>query len=84
MKTKVLTLPEIRQQGLEALAQKLGPEGMLRFLQQFEPGHGDYSVDRHRLLPKLGVRALADVIRQASRSRRDAATPARPRRAREG
>jgi hypothetical protein len=83
MKAKVLTLPEIRQLGLEALAQKLGPEGMLRFLQQFEPGAGDYSVERHSLLPKLGVRALAEEIRTAKRGRRSPAAVAH-RRLREG
>jgi hypothetical protein len=36
----------IRRQGLEALARELGPVGMVRFLQLFENGSGDYVKDR--------------------------------------
>jgi hypothetical protein len=46
-----MTLEEIRQRGIETLAQELGPVGMIRFLQQFETGHGDYSAERHHWLP---------------------------------
>ncbi len=46
-----MTQEEIRKQGIAALAQQLGPVGMIRFLQQFESGHGDYSVERHQWLP---------------------------------
>jgi hypothetical protein len=28
---------------------------MARFLQQFDPGHGDYTADRDRILGKLTV-----------------------------
>lgn len=34
---------EIRRKGLEALAQALGPVGMVRFLQQFGSNKGDYT-----------------------------------------
>ena len=39
-------LDEIRQAGLEALYRELGPVGMVRFLQQFENGSGDYTAER--------------------------------------
>jgi hypothetical protein len=42
-----LTLDEIRRKGLEALRRELGPAGMIRFLQQFETGKGDYARERH-------------------------------------
>ncbi len=51
MNAATMTQEEIRQQGIAALAQQLGPVGMIRFLQQFESGHGDYSVERHQWLP---------------------------------
>ena len=41
------TLEEIRRRGLEALRRELGRAGMIRFLQQFETGSGDYARDRH-------------------------------------
>ncbi len=44
------TLDEIRTVGLRALEEALGPVGLIRFLQQFEHGHGDYSEARHSLL----------------------------------
>ena len=62
-----MTLEQIRLAGLAALARELGPVGMVRFLQQFETGSGDYSVDRHRWLGKQDVRTLAEMIRQRRR-----------------
>ncbi len=46
-----MSLEEIRQHGISALARELGPVGMIRFLQQFETGAGDYTRDRHQWLP---------------------------------
>ena len=37
----------IRKGGLEALAKALGPIGMVRFLQQYEGGIGDYTKERN-------------------------------------
>jgi len=64
MSVKTMTLEQIRLVGLEALAHELGPVGMVRFLQQFETGHGDYSVERHEWLDKLDVRMLAEKIQR--------------------
>lgn len=38
---------EIRRAGLDALRERLGPVDMIRFLQQFETGHGDYAREHH-------------------------------------
>ncbi|OQA05126.1 MAG: hypothetical protein BWY66_02709 [bacterium ADurb.Bin374] len=51
MKTRSITNEEIRQLGLKALLRDLGPEGLIRFLQQFGVGSGDYTKDRGRLFP---------------------------------
>ena len=64
MNTQTMTLEQIRIAGLEALARELGPIGMVRFLQQFETGVGDYSVERHRWLDPLDVESLAEKIQQ--------------------
>jgi hypothetical protein len=39
------TPAELRRAGIDALLRTLGPVGMARFLQQFDPGHGDYTVN---------------------------------------
>jgi hypothetical protein len=41
------TLDEVRREGLEALRQCLGRADMIRFMQQFETGQGDYARQRH-------------------------------------
>lgn len=58
MITIATPLNEIRQLGLEALLEKLGPVGMVRFLQQFETGHGDYTSDRGQWLVETDLDAL--------------------------
>lgn len=65
MSIKTMTLEEIRLVGLDALARELGPVGMVRFLQQFETGHGDYSKDRHRWLNDQDVETIAAEIRKS-------------------
>jgi hypothetical protein len=64
MSTQTLSLEALRRAGLEALARELGPVGMARFLQQFEVGRGDYSVERHQWLDQGDVQTLAQHIRQ--------------------
>lgn len=49
------TLNEIREVGVEALAESLGPVDTVRFLQQFDVGHGDYTAERKRLLGNPSV-----------------------------
>ncbi len=53
------TLEEIRRLGLEALRQRLGRAGMIRFLQQFETGRGDYARERHAWVDRMSLDQLA-------------------------
>ena len=64
MITQTKTLEQIRLIGLEALSRELGPVGMVRFLQQFETGHGDYSTDRHQWLDQLTVEEAVEQIKR--------------------
>ena len=67
-----LTPDEIQRRGLEALREKLGRAGMIRFLQQFESGSGDYAKERHRWVDRTSLdelRALAG-MKSAKRTRR--------------
>jgi hypothetical protein len=49
---------------LKALLRELGPVGMVRFLQQFENGSGDYSVERHEWLDKFDVDTIVQEIQK--------------------
>jgi hypothetical protein len=57
-------MEQIRVKGLKALADELGPVGMVRFLQLFENGRGDYTKTRHKDLAKRSVRDLTAQIRR--------------------
>ncbi len=41
---------ELAVLGFEALVQKLGPDGALRFINMYERGSGDYTKERRRIL----------------------------------
>ena len=64
MKTERMTLEQIRVTGLAALMEKLGPDGMIRFLQQFETGTGDYSTERHQWIDQWDMDTLIKKIRE--------------------
>ena len=64
MDIRKMTSEQIRQAGLEALTRELGPVGMVRFLQQFETGQGDYSAERHGWLGKMDVETVAEKVHQ--------------------
>ena len=66
-----MTDSEIYELGLEALLDKLGPDGTLRFLRQLEMGEGDYSVDRGQWLSVPDVETLANQIQQTRDENRD-------------
>jgi hypothetical protein len=44
----VNNLMEIRKTGLRALKEALGPVGMVRFIQQYENGYGDYTKEKYQ------------------------------------
>ncbi len=58
----VIPLEQVRLAGLKALVRDLGSVGMVRFLQQFETGHGDYTAERHTWLGKRTVKELGDEL----------------------
>ena len=55
MNTQTLSPSNLRKKGLQALHKSLGPVGMVRFLQQFEEGTGDYTRDRKQWLTGKSV-----------------------------
>jgi hypothetical protein len=64
MNGQTMSLEQIRIAGMEALACELGIVGMVRFLQQFETGHGDYSKDRHKWLDDQDMDTVVKRIRE--------------------
>lgn len=66
MTTETLTPYEIRTIGFEALLRELGPAGAIRFIQQYESGHGDYTRNRKKLLPKKSVREIGIQIMEGT------------------
>lgn len=60
------TPAELRRAGIDALVRALGPVGTARFLQQFDPGHGNYTDDRDRI---LGNPTVDDLLSELGRRR---------------
>ena len=53
MAVTVKDLEKIRQEGLKALKEKLGPVGMIKFIQMYSDGKGDYTEERKEKLASL-------------------------------
>jgi hypothetical protein len=64
MNAQMMTPQQIRVAGLAALARELGLVGMIRFMQQFEMGQGNYSKDRHQWLDQYTVDDIEKMIRE--------------------
>ncbi|MCL2039347.1 MAG: hypothetical protein FWG85_02830 [Bacteroidetes bacterium] len=57
-------LLEIRKIGLQALKEALGPVGMVKFMQQYENGYGDYTKEKYQQ-PDLTIEEI-DIILKSS------------------
>jgi hypothetical protein len=57
-----MSLYEIRMEGWKALTERLGPAGAMRFMMQYDPGHGDYSAERQDLFADLSLDYLLKVV----------------------
>jgi hypothetical protein len=64
MSKQTLSLTQIREVGLEALTKTLGPVGMVRFLQQFERGTGDYTKNRKKWLKGISLQSILKEIKR--------------------
>lgn len=63
MSAQVLDPVTIRRIGLDALAKALGPINMVRFLQQFESGTGNYTKEREQWLKDMDVGSIVAEIK---------------------
>jgi hypothetical protein len=55
------SLNEVREEGLKALIDRLGRADMIRFLQQFESGRGDYSGDRQEWVNRTTLAEIEEI-----------------------
>ncbi len=62
MVRKSMSLREIRQEGIQALLDRLGPAGTVRFLQQYELGPGNYTKGRHQWLDGVTIDEVVEDI----------------------
>jgi hypothetical protein len=61
---------EIRKIGLQALQEALGPVGMVRFIQQYEDGYGDYTKEKYQQ-PDITIDEI-DIILKTNKKRHGA------------
>ena len=61
-----MSLYEIRMEGWRALTERLGPAGAMRFMMQYDPGHGDYSTKRHDIFAALTIEELLESIERGT------------------
>ena len=58
MKAQQIDPVIIRKLGHKALCKSLGPLGMVRFLQQYETGTGDYTKERDLWLKDIDIESI--------------------------
>lgn len=63
------TLDQIRRDGLDALRKRLGRAGLVRFLQQFETGTGDYARDRRQWAKRTRLNQIKSQVAGRSKSK---------------
>lgn len=71
MKSKMMSLNQIRKAGIEALAQTLGPVDMVRFLQQFDTGRGDYTKERDKWLGRMSIDDIMKGVEEARKLKKE-------------
>ena len=64
MAVTVKDLGKIRQEGLKALREKLGPVGMIKFIQMYSDWEGDYTEERRKKLKDLKEEDLQKFLRE--------------------
>jgi hypothetical protein len=60
-----MSLYQIRMEGWSALTERLGPAGAMRFMMQYDPGHGDYTNERREIFAELTIDSLLDAVEEA-------------------
>ena len=64
MAVTVKDLEKIRQEGLKALRERLGPVGMIKFIQMYSDGEGDYTEERREKLKEFNEKDLEKYLEE--------------------
>lgn len=64
MAVTVKELEQIRQEGLKALRETLGTVGMIKFIQMYSDGIGDYTQERRDKLKSIEKEDLQNYLRE--------------------
>ena len=64
MAVTIRELEKIRRDGLKALKEKLGVEGMIKFIQMYSDGKGDYTQERREILKNMDKEDLQNFLRE--------------------
>jgi hypothetical protein len=62
IKFEILKTPDLNKRN-KALNEKLGPLGMIEFMQQFDSGYGDYTKERHNWLNNLTIEDIQNELK---------------------
>ncbi|MEA2462411.1 MAG: hypothetical protein QOJ98_158 [Acidobacteriota bacterium] len=63
-KSASMSAYQIRLEGWKALTERLGPAGAMRFMMQYDPGHGDYTQERQEIFADLELEDLLASVRR--------------------
>ena len=63
-KSASMSAYQIRLEGWRALTERLGPAGAMRFMMQYDPGHGDYTQERQEIFADLEIEDLLTSVRR--------------------
>ena len=64
MAVTVRELEKIRRDGLKALKEKLGIEGMIKFIQIYSDGKGDYTKEKYDDLKEITIEDFEEFLKK--------------------
>jgi hypothetical protein len=63
-----MSMYQIRREGWQALTERLGPAGAMRFMMQYDTGNGDYTEERRELFADLTIDEAIEALNKQSHS----------------
>lgn len=63
-----MSLYQIRREGWQALTERLGPAGAMRFMMQYDAGYGDYTEERRHLFADLTIDEAIEALNKTAHS----------------
>jgi len=63
LKVNKMTPNQVKISGLHAISAQMGIVGLIRFIQEYEIGYGDYTADRHEWQKNYNVQKIVNKIK---------------------